>query len=215
MKTLARVACALTLVASPLAAQQRPRGTVFADGAIVRFGEVLGTPAGSFSGPTFGVEGGVSLRSLRLGAGYLEGRVQPSSGSSDSVARDLVEARAFLGVQLLPWLRLSVGPHVRAFVMDAVTERWVLWPLRARAQTALASTPLETYVELWRALSAKVNLPEAVDHVQGGEAGVVLRPRGSALWMRLGYRVDGAQLGGGSRSESVEAVSFAVGIGSR
>src|SRR5439155_643581 len=80
---------------------------------------------------------------------------------------------------------------------------------------APASTPLETYVELWRALSAKVNLPEAVDHVQGGEAGVVLRPRGSALWMRLGYRVDGAQLGGGSRSESVEAVSFAVGIGPR
>src|SRR5437773_12504240 len=76
MKTLARVACTLTLVASSLAAQQRPRGTVFADGAIVRFGEVSGTPAGSFSGPTFGVEGGVSLGSLRLGAGYLEGRVQ-------------------------------------------------------------------------------------------------------------------------------------------
>ncbi len=216
MKTLARVACTLTLVASSLAAQQRPRGTVFADGAIVRFGEVSGTPAGSFSGPTFGVEGGVSLGSLRLGAGYLEGRVQPSTGSSDSVAKDLVEARAFVGAQPWPWLRLTVGPHVRAFVWtNGVTERWVLWPLRARAQTALASTPLETYVELWRALSAKVNLPEAVDHVQGGEAGVVLRPRGSALWMRLGYRVDGAQLGGGSRSESVEAVSFAVGIGPR
>src|SRR6266516_4887354 len=83
-----RVACTLTLVASSLAAQQRPRGTVFADGAIVRFGEVSGTPAGSFSGPTFGVEGGVSLGSLRLGAGYLEGRVQPSTGSSDSVAKD-------------------------------------------------------------------------------------------------------------------------------
>jgi len=214
MKTLARLAWALTLVALPLAAQQRPRGTVFADGAIVRFGEV-GGPAGSFSGPTFGVDAGVSLGSLMLGAGYLEGRVQPSSGSSDSVARDLVEARAFLGVQPWPWLRLSVGPHVRAFVIGAVTERWVLWPVRARAHSALASTPLETYVELWRALSAKVNLPEAVDHVQGGEAGVVLRPRGSALWMRLGYRVDGAQLGGGSRSESVEAVSFAVGIGPR
>src|SRR5213080_4291622 len=47
MKTLARLAWALTLVALPLAAQQRPRGTVFADGAIVRFGEV-GGPAGSF-----------------------------------------------------------------------------------------------------------------------------------------------------------------------
>src|SRR5207249_2613981 len=79
-----------------------------------------------------------------------------TGGSSDSVARDLVEARAFLGVQPWPWLRLSVGPHVRAFVIGAVTERWVLWPVRARAQSALASTPLETYVELWRALSAKV-----------------------------------------------------------
>src|SRR2546429_6098100 len=51
--------------------------------------------------------------------------------------------------------------------------------------------------------------------MQGGEAGVVLRPRGSAVWFRLGYRVDGAQLASGGRSESVEAVSFALGIGGR
>ena len=55
--------------------------------------------------------------------------------------------------------------------------------------------------------------PEPVDHVQGGEAGVVLRPPRAAVWLRLGYRVDGARLGSGLRSETVEAVSLALGIG--
>jgi len=216
MKTLVLAVAGLTGLASGLAAQQRPRGTAFADGAIVRYGTKLGgAVAGSFGGPTFGVQAGVSLAKFTLSAQYLEGRLEPRSGSPDTVGRDLVEARLLLGVQPVPWLSLGVGPHVRAFVFDTTTVRWVMWQARARAQGALPSTPLETYVELWYALSAKVNLPAPVDHVQGGEAGVLLRPRRSAVWFRLGYRVDGARLASGAQTESVEAVSFALGIGGR
>ena len=84
------------------------------------------------------------------------------------------------------------------------------WRERRRAYQLIWATGM-----LWYALSATVNLPAPVDHVQGGEAGVVLRPRRSAVWLRLGYRVDGAQLASGGQTESVEAVSFAVGIGGR
>jgi len=216
MKTLVLAVAGLTVLASGLAAQQRPRGTAFADGAIVRYGTKRGgAVAGSFGGPTFGVQAGLSLAKFTLSAQYLEGRLQPRSGSPDTVSRDLVEARLLLGVRPVPWLSLGVGPHIRAFVFDTTTVRWVMWQARVRAQGALPSTSLETYVELWYALSATVNLPAPVDHVQGGEAGVVLRPRRSAVWLRLGYRVDGAQLASGGQTESVEAVSFAVGIGGR
>ncbi|OLC34364.1 MAG: hypothetical protein AUH81_12445 [Candidatus Rokubacteria bacterium 13_1_40CM_4_69_5] len=214
MKTLVVAAAGLSLLGPALGAQQRVRVTAWGDGAIVRLGtQILGARE-SQSGPIFGGEAGLGLGPVTLGAGYLEGRLQPGSSGTPK-GRDLVEARIFVSARPVPWLTLSAGPRVRAFVTDSATERWVLWQVRARAQNALASTPLQTYIELWRALSARVNLPEPVDHVQGGEAGVVLRPRGSAVWLRLGYRVDGAQLGGGSRSESVEAVSFAVGIGPR
>src|SRR5207248_10942142 len=175
-----------------------------------------GTEERSFGGPTFGVQAGLSLAKFTLSAQYLEGRLSTRSGGlPDTLSRDLVEARLLLGVRPVPWLSLGVGPHIRAFVFDTTTVRWVMWQARARAQGALPSTRLETYVELWYALSATVNLPAPVDHVQGGEAGVVLRPRRSKVWFQLGYRVDGSQLGSGSSSESVEAVSFALGIGGR
>ena len=217
MKTMVVAVAGLTALASGLAAQQHLHGTAFADGSIVRWGTKLGgADAGSFGGPAFGLHASGSLAKFTLSAEYVEGRLQLKSGSPpDSAAHDLVEARMVLGVQPVPWLALGVGPTIRAFVTDSETVRWVLWQVRARAQGPLPSTPLETYVELWYALSAKVNLPEPVDHVQGGEAGVVLRPPGSAVWFRLGYRIDGAQLASGGRSESVEAVSFALGIGGR
>jgi len=216
MRTVVFAVAGLTVLASGLTAQQRPRGTAFADGAIVRYETKFGgTEEGSFGGPTFGLQAGLSLAKFTLSAQYLEGRLNPRAGSPDTISRDLVEARLLLGVRPVPWLSLGVGPHIRAFVFDTTTVRWVMWQARARAQGALPSTSLETYVELWYALSATVNLPAPVDHVQGGEAGVVLRPRRSKVWFQLGYRVDGSQLGSGSSSESVEAVSFALGIGGR
>ena len=148
MKTLVLAVAGLTVLASGLAAQQRPRGTAFADGAIVRYGTKLGgAVAGSFGGPTFGVQAGLSLAKFTLSAQYLEGRLQPRSGSPDTVSRDLVEARLLLGVRPVPWLSLGVGPHIRAFVFDTTTVRWVMWQARVRAQGALPSTSLETYVE--------------------------------------------------------------------
>jgi hypothetical protein len=212
MKTLVVAAAGVTLLGSGLGAQQRLRATAWGDGAFVQLGtEILGARE-SQSGPIFGGEAGLGLGPVTLDAGYVEGRLQPGSSGTPK-GRDLVEARIFVSARPVPWLTLSAGPRVRAFVTDSATERWVLWQVRARAQNALGSTPLQTYIELWRALSARVNLPEPVDHVQGGEAGVVLRPPRTAVWFRLGYRVDGARLGSGIRSETVEAISLAVGVG--
>src|SRR5207247_11481382 len=114
MKTLVLAVAGLTVLASGLAAQRRPRGTALADGAIVRYGTKLGgAVAGSFGGPTFGVQAGLSLAKFTLSAQYLEGRLQPRSGSPDTVSRDLVEARLLLALRPVPWLSLGAGPHIR------------------------------------------------------------------------------------------------------
>src|SRR5256886_13553110 len=189
MKSLVLAVAGLSVLASGLPAQQRPRGTAFADGAIVRYGTKLGgADAGSFGGPTFGLQAGVSLAKFTLSAQYLEGRLSARPGSTDTLARDLVEARLLLGVRPVPWLSLGLGPHIRAFVFDTTTVRWVMWQARARAQGALPSTRLETYVELWYALSTTVNLPPPAGPVRGGGAGVLLRPRRAAGGCPPGFR---------------------------
>src|SRR5439155_899478 len=84
--------------------------------------------------------------------------------------RDLIEGRLLVAARPLPWLEMSVGPFVRAYVTDAVTERWVFWQARARADAPIVTSGLTSYVELWRAVSSQVNLVAGAGRVQGGEA---------------------------------------------
>lgn len=204
---------ALAVASSSLAAQARPRVALEANGAMVQLEEKVGASRVALGGAVLAGEARIARGRFLLGAGYLDGRLKADSASLPS--RNLVEGRVFVGAEPWPWLTVTAGPLVRAYVTDTATERWVLWQARARLQGPLVGTKLATYVELWRALSAQVNLPDAVDRVQGGEAGIVFRPSQSKLWMRLAYRIDDAALGDGRRQETVEAISLAVGVGGR
>jgi hypothetical protein len=191
----------------PLGAQQ-PALSGAVGAAIARLHTAPGTTAGVLSGPAFAAEGRVGLGGgrLELGVDYVGGRLRGNGVPS----RDLVEGRVFAGVKPWPWLAVSLGPHVRAYVTDAATERWVFWQARARAQAPLADPSLGTYVEVWRALSSTIN--------QGGEAGLLFRPGRSAMWARLSYRVDAVTLrggGGGGGGETLEAITVTVGMGGR
>lgn len=206
-------AAALALAAASLAAQTRPRAALGAEGAWLRLHGQLGATRETLRGPALAGDGRLAIGRIVLGAGYLEARLEPDGGTAPP--RDLVEGRAFLGAEPWPWISVTAGPMVRAYVTDLAIERWVLWQARARVQGPLLRTTLATYVELWRALSSRVNLPDAVDRVQGGEAGVVYRPPHGSLWMRFAYRIDDAALGRGYRGETVEALSLTVGVGGR
>ena len=161
-------------------------------------------------GPVLGGEGRLVFNGFAIGVGLLSGTLQ--TADQGTAKRDLVEGRLVVAARPVPWLEMSVGPFVRAYVTDSVSERWVFWQARARVEAPIVTASLTSYVELWRALSSEVNLVAGAGRVQGGEAGVMYRPPQRPYWLRLAYRVDDAAVRAGG-SETLEAVSLAVGVG--
>jgi len=175
-------------------------------------------PAGAgairLRGPVLGGEGRLVFNGFSVGLGLSSGTLK--AADQGTAKRDLIEGRLLVAARPLPWLEMSVGPFVRAYVTDAVTERWVFWQARARADAPIVTSGLTSYVELWRAVSSQVNLVAGAGRVQGGEAGVTYRPPKRPFSLRLAYRVDDAAVrGGGDGSQMLEAISLSVLVGER
>jgi hypothetical protein len=162
------------------------------------------------AGSTFLGLGALSIGRLQLTVSYLQGTLDPDGALGAS--RPLVEGTVLLGVRVLDWLTLETGPHARAYTLTAGTERWLFWELRARASSAFVGSAVRGYAELWRVVAADVNVPESFDHGQGGEAGMIVRLARTPLEGRVGYRIDHAVLGGGTRLETVDGVVIGVGL---
>jgi len=117
-------------------------------------------PAGAgairLRGPVLGGEGRLVFKGFSVGLGLSSGTLE--AADQGTAKRDLIEGRLLVAARPLPWLEMSVGPFVRAYVTDAVTERWVFWQARARADAPIVTSGLTSYVELWRAVSSQVNL---------------------------------------------------------
>src|SRR2546430_3366171 len=170
-----RVSCfgfalaALAAGATPCSAQ----GLVPAAGLSIVSARVRGTD--QLTGTVVGGQGTVALGRLELALSYLQGKIGPEGGGARG--QDLVEGVALLGVHPAAWLRIAAGPHVRSYMLTGGTQlRWVFWELRARASGAFVGSEARGHVELWRALSARVNAPGAFDHAQGGQAGLGRHP---------------------------------------
>lgn len=172
-------------------------------------------PAGidQFTGSAFLGQGALAMGRFELSASYLQGTLNPDGGTA--TARDLVEGTVRLGVRALDWLTLEIGPHARAYTLSGGTQRWLFWELRARAAREFVGSTVRGYAELWRAISADANVPEPFDHAQGGEVGMVLRLARAPVTARIGYRIDHAVLGGGTRLETVDGVVIGIGLSGR
>jgi hypothetical protein len=205
-------AAVVALLAGTLGAQTlHPDASASLVTARVRSQGQAGTD--QFTGAAFLGEGTLAIGRFRIGVSYLQGTLNPDGGSA--APRDLVEGSVLLGVRPFTWLTLETGPHARAYTLTNVTERWLFWELRARAATAFVGSAVQGYAQLWRAVSADVNVPETFDHAQGGEAGIVLRLARAPLEARVGYRIDHAVLVGQTyqRLETVDGVVLGVGLG--
>jgi len=214
MRALAAT-CALVLAASVASAQRRPTVGLRADAFMMWVHSDTGIARTSLRGPGFGGEGRISVNGLLFGLGLLEGQLKQAGGTGGGAGApqlDLVQGTVFAGGQLLPWLEITAGPVVRAYVTDSTTERWVFWQARARVDAPIVVGKLGSYFEVWRALASDVNLPTGAGRIQGGEAGVVYQPPRQRVWLRLSYRMDDALLGRPGGNETMEAITLSGGI---
>ena len=148
-----------------------------------------------------------------LETSYSQGHLVSDTGTA--TARDMVDGSAFLAVRPVSWFALKAGPHLRAYVAPGSTERWVMWEAHARADGSVIPGMLDANVEGWMALGSAVNVDPGARGARGGQAGLILRLWQSPLWARLTYVVDQATLKNNARTETVEAVLFAIGLGGR
>ena len=214
MRALAAT-CAFVLAASVASAQRRPTIGLRADAFMMWVHSDTGSARTSLRGPGFGGEGRIAVNGLLFGLGLLEGQLKPAGGTGGGAGAsqlDLVQGTVFAGGRLLPWLEITAGPVVRAYVTDSTTERWVFWQARARVDAPIVVGKLGSYFEVWRALASDVNLPTGAGRIQGGEAGVVYQPPRQRVWLRLSYRMDDALLGGPGGNETMEAITLSGGI---
>jgi len=206
--------CALMLATSAATAQRQSSIALRADAFMMWVHSDTGLARASLRGPGFGGEGRLVVNGLLFGLGLLEGQLKPSSAAATAPPLDLVQGTVYVGGRLAPWLEMTVGPVVRAYVTDSSTERWVFWQARARVDAPIVVGKLGSYLEVWRALASDVNLPTGAGRIQGGEAGVVYQPPRQRVWLRLSYRMDDALLGGGGPggNETMEAITLSGGI---
>lgn len=203
--------CLAVVAAGRLGAQNlRPVVTASVVTARVRSETSSGTQ--QFTGSTFRGAGALALGRWHLTVSYLQGSLHSDDASAVGASRDLIEGTAFVGARAFPWLTLETGPHARAYTLPSGTQRWLFWELRARAAWVFVGSAVQGYTELWRAVAADANVPESFDHAQGGEAGMIVHLSRSPLEGRIGYRIDHAVLGGGSRNETVDGVVIGVGV---
>ena len=216
MRTLAATGLLLLVAATASAQRGRPAIGLRADAFMMWVHSDTGPTRSSLRGPGFGGEGRITTNGWLFGLGLWEAQLKPAGGDSGAAAptpqRDLVQGTLFVGGRPAPWLEITAGPVVRAYVTNSTTERWVFWQARARFDAPIVVGQLGTYLEVWRALASQVNLPIGAGRVQGGEAGVVFQPPQQRVWLRLSYRLDDALFGGPGGNETMEAITLSGGI---
>ncbi|MBI1967345.1 MAG: hypothetical protein HYS40_05100 [Gemmatimonadetes bacterium] len=203
-------AVASLLLLTPAAAFAQSGLQVAGTSAVVRVRSTIGPTREVLSGAVFGVEGHAAVWRLVLNVGYGQGSVKPDSGAP--APRDVIEGRLLVGIRLVRGLSIKAGPHIRAYISDWGTQRWLFWEARLRGERTIVGG-VRGYAEVWRVLSADVNVLEPFDGGQGGEAGMLVALPRSPFWGRLAYGIERAKLGGGSRLETVEGVTLAIGYG--
>jgi hypothetical protein len=209
---IALVAC-VSIFATVARAQETQRHFTVGVTAAQQIVQSMIEPSKSrFTGPVLGIEGGMVSDRLQLRVQYLEGRVSPASGTTDS-ARDVVEGQALVGFRALPWLTLWGGPSARAYTIGSANQRWIIWTVRATGRGTIVPGRVNSFVELYSAFSGSVGDPALPAGGRGLNGGLELRASASGMfWGRLGYRVESARANGLRETVETFSLSFIYGL---
>jgi hypothetical protein len=220
----ALLAALLAVAAAPgLPAQGTLQWDVALSGVGARLNSTSGPSTQKLSGTMFGVHGQLMYSGfVTLDWGYWQGQLDPTGSSAGQFAsRDVVEGYAMLGARPFGWLSVRGGPHAWTYISNAGTQRWFLWEARARAQGEILPD-VQSYVDLWRVLSADVNVPQNFQSGMGGEGGLILLVRDAPIIperfpvrIRLSYGIERVRMGGGIRTEVMDRLGLSLGIGRR
>ena len=164
------------------------------------------------SGNVIGVRGAYDVGRMTVSASYVQGSVSPAGGGA---ATDIVDGEVIIWVAPVHWVAVGGGPHARAFVEEGGTERWLLWELRARTETAIVGSTVHAYVEGWRVMGASIPSPDTLDHAWGLEGGFSVAFGRVPVSAQLHYRVEQQVASGGTRKETQNRLGIGVGIGAR
>lgn len=207
------------LGATPLAAQHPLWWNAEISGIGMRLNSRTGPSTQKWSGAAFGFQGQfLYLNRITLDLGYWQGKLN-GVGTGD---KDVVEGFAQLGARPVSWLSLRAGPHAWTYVSDAGTQRWFLWEGRARAQGQVLPA-VQSYIEVWKVFSARVNVAQEFQTGMGGEGGLSLRirdvpliPQRLPVRIRLAYGIERVRMSGtqaqGSRAEVLDRLTLGLGV---
>ena len=166
------------------------------------------------SGPVLGFDARVSMGRWGLRLGYGQGSLDPDTLGPEP--RDYVDGSIDVSFRPVPTLEIGLGPYARAYTTDRGTQRWLFWQLRARYEAGIITPDVRGYAEVWSGFAGTVNAAEAYDGSRGGAAGLqwrVSRFKGAPVTLTIGYLIDEARAGGGTRRETVERTWLALGVG--
>jgi len=202
------VALATLAAGTPLAAQNRWNVSFGAEGGTEIARSRIGPARERVSGLVLGGEAVATRGRFVARLRYGQGRV-----TNDSAGRDVAEGEALLGYKARPWLTVWFGPHARTFVFLGQSDRrWLHWSGRVTARGTLFPGRLESFVELWQGITGSLNRPAESATGGGAEAGLVVRLARKPVWGRLAYRIEQGRASGGTRRETVEAITLTVGF---
>jgi hypothetical protein len=201
---------AAVLGAAPLAAQVSPRLGFFGGAMAIRVRDAANNRVQTLTSNVPSAEVTLSAGRLLLEGNYAQGGLTPQGTATP---RDFVEGKVLAGVRVIPPLALKAGPHARSYVLPGGTRRRLFWELRAGLETPVAGEVAAAKLELWAAVAGRSNINERMDHARGGEAALIIHVPRSPVWGKLAYRLERAQFDAASRSETLECLSFTLGIG--
>ncbi|HEY6222736.1 MAG TPA: hypothetical protein VIW26_03060 [Gemmatimonadales bacterium] len=152
-----------------------------------------------------GGRGSALFGPLRLSLVYREGRLR--LGATQPL---LVEGWATADVQLLPWLRVGLGPGARAYQLDSTTLRREWLAGRVGLDVPLIGRAVRADLRLWRSF---VTFPPGTEltRAEGGEVGIAYwSPVG--VWIGLATTFDDMAFLD-QRHERLTGLRLGMGIG--
>lgn len=208
MTRLVGTALCAALLIPATALGQGIRFTVGATAAQEIVQSHIGDASNRFTGLIVGAEGNLVSDRFVMLLRYGQGRVSDKADTG-LASRDVVEGEALFGVRATPWLTLWAGPSARAYTTSEGDQRWLLWSGRATARGTIIPGRMQSFVELWGALSGSVGNPSMKAGGRGADAGLEVRLAAEKpFWGRLGYRIDSGHADG--LRETVEAVTLTL-----